>query len=42
MGVVTVALFVFMWLSPTLRNAGIIEPDTDIVEEAAETPVANA
>ena len=31
-----------VWLSPTLRNAGIVEPDPDILEESAETPVANA
>jgi MFS family permease len=36
------ALFVFMWLSPTLRNAGIIKTNIDVVEEAAETPIANA
>ena len=42
MGVLMVALFLYMWLSPTLRNAGIIEADPEIVEEAAETPVANA
>jgi MFS family permease len=42
MGVLMVALIFYMWLSPTLRNAGIIEADADIVEEAAETPVANA
>ncbi len=35
-------LFVFLWLSPALRNAGIIAPDVEIVEENAETPVANA
>jgi MFS family permease len=42
MGVLMVALMFYMWLSPTLRNAGIIEADPDIVEESAETPVANA
>ncbi|MEI9997000.1 MAG: MFS transporter [Rhizomicrobium sp.] len=35
-------LFVYMWLSPALRNAGIIPPDVEIVEENAATPVANA
>ena len=42
MGVRMVALFVYMWLSPTLRDAGIIEADVEVVEESAETPVANA
>jgi MFS family permease len=37
-----IGLFVYMWLSPTLRNAGVIAPDVEIVEENAETPVANA
>jgi MFS family permease len=37
-----VGLFVYLWLSPTLRNAGVIAPDVEIVEENAETPVANA
>jgi MFS family permease len=37
-----VGLGVFMWLSPTLRNAGTIPPDLEIVEEDVETPVANA
>ncbi|HEY5239641.1 MAG TPA: MFS transporter [Rhizomicrobium sp.] len=37
-----VALFVFTLLSPTLRNAGIIPPDAEIVEESPATPVANA
>lgn len=40
--VLLVVLFVYMWLSPTLRNAGIIPPDIEIVEEDIETPVANA
>lgn len=40
--VLLVALFIYMWLSPTLRNAGIIPPDVEITEENAETPVANA
>ena len=40
--VLLVGLYIYMWLSPTLRNAGIVEPDTEVVEEAAETPVANA
>jgi len=42
MGVLLIALVVFMWLSPTLRNAGIIESDAEVLEESAETPVANA
>lgn len=41
-GVLLVALFVYQWLSPALRNAGIIPPDPEIVEEDLETPVANA
>ncbi len=41
-GALLVGLYVYMWLSPTLRNAGIIEPDIEIVEEDLETPVANA
>ncbi|MBV9903824.1 MAG: MFS transporter [Alphaproteobacteria bacterium] len=40
--VLLIALYVYMWLSPALRNAGIIPPDVEIVEEHAETPVANA
>jgi MFS family permease len=36
-----VGLFAYMWISPTLRNAGIVVPDTAIVEEATATPVAN-
>ncbi len=40
--VLLTGLFVFQWLSPTLRNAGIIAPDIEIVEEDIETPVANA
>jgi MFS family permease len=42
MGVLLVGLFVYMWLSPTLRNAGIIESDPEVLEESAETPIANA
>jgi MFS family permease len=42
MGVLMVALFLFMWSSPTLRNAGIIKTDLEVVEESAETPIANA
>lgn len=42
MGALMIALFLFMWLSPTLRNAGIIAADLEVLEEAAETPVANA
>jgi MFS family permease len=34
------ALVVYQWLSPTLRSAGIIPPDIEIVEEDVETPVA--
>ncbi|MEJ1969382.1 MAG: MFS transporter [Rhizomicrobium sp.] len=40
--VLLAGLFVFQWLSPALRNAGIIPPDIEIVEEDLETPVANA
>ncbi len=42
MGVLLVGLVVYLWLSPTLRNAGIIETDPEVLEESAETPVANA
>jgi MFS family permease len=35
-------LGVYMWISPVLRNAGIIPPDVEIAEENAATPVANA
>jgi len=42
MAVLLAALFVYMWLSPTLRYAGTIESDHEVLEEAAETPVANA
>jgi len=42
MGALMIALFLFMWLSPTLRNAGVIKTDLEAVEETAETPVANA
>ncbi len=42
MGVLLIGLFIFMWLSPTLRNAGIIETHHEVLEESAETPVANA
>jgi MFS family permease len=42
MGVLMVALFLFMWSSPTLRNAGIIKTDLEVVEESAETQIANA
>jgi MFS family permease len=41
-GVLLIALFVYQWLSPALRDAGIIPPDPEIVEEDLETPVANA
>ena len=41
-GVLLIGLFGSMWPSPTLRNAGIIAPDIELVEENAETPVANA
>ena len=40
--VLLAALFIYMWLSPALRNAGIVPPDIEIVEEDIETPVANA
>jgi MFS family permease len=36
------ALFGYMWISPTLRNAGIVPPDTAITETSPGTPVANA
>ncbi|MGZ5938243.1 MAG: MFS transporter, partial [Rhizomicrobium sp.] len=42
MGALLIGLFIFMWLSPTLRNAGIIETHHEVLEESAETPVANA
>ena len=42
MAVLLAALFVYMWLSPTLRYAGTIESDHEVLEEAAETAVANA
>lgn len=42
MAVLLAALFVYMWLSPTLRYAGTISTDHEVLEEAAETPVANA
>jgi len=35
-------LFAYQWLSPALRNAGIVPPDVEVVEEDLETPVANA
>ncbi|MGZ5934677.1 MAG: MFS transporter [Rhizomicrobium sp.] len=42
MGALLIGLFIFMWLSPTLHNAGIIETHHEVLEESAETPVANA
>lgn len=42
MGALLIGLFIFMWSSPTLRNAGIIETHHEVLEESAETPVANA
>ena len=42
MAVLLAALFVYMWLSPTLRYAGTIATDHEVLEEVAETPVANA
>ena len=42
MGALLIGLFIFMWLSPTLRNAGVIETHHEVLEESAETPVANA
>jgi hypothetical protein len=39
-GTLLAGLVVYQWLSPTLRNAGIIPPDIEIVEEDLETPVA--
>ena len=41
-GTLVVGLGFYQWLSPALRNAGIIPPDIEIVEEDIETPVANA
>ncbi|MEI9991884.1 MAG: MFS transporter [Rhizomicrobium sp.] len=40
--VLLVGLFAYQWLSPALRNAGIVPPDVEIVDEDIETPVANA
>jgi MFS family permease len=40
--VLLAGLAIYMYLSPTLRDAGIIPPDVEIVEEDLETPVANA
>ncbi len=40
--VLLTGLFAYQWLSPALRNAGIVPPDVEIVEEDLETPVANA
>jgi len=39
-GVLLAGLAIYQWLSPTLRNAGVIPPDLEIVEEDIETPVA--
>ena len=36
-----VLLFAYMWISPTLRNAGDIPTEPEAAEEAAETPIAN-
>ncbi|HWD26485.1 MAG TPA: MFS transporter [Rhizomicrobium sp.] len=41
-GLLLIGLVVYQWLSPTLRSAGVIPPDVEIVEEDVETPVANA
>ncbi|HEY0104911.1 MAG TPA: MFS transporter [Rhizomicrobium sp.] len=40
--VLLIGLAAYQALSPALRNAGIIPPDIEIVEEDLETPVANA
>jgi MFS family permease len=40
-GAMMVLLFAYMWISPTLRNAGDIPPEPEAAEEAAETPIAN-
>jgi len=40
--VLLTGLFAYQWLSPALRNAGIVPPDVEVVEEDLETPVANA
>ncbi len=39
--VALVALFAYMLISPTLRNAGIVPPDISITEKDPVTPVAN-
>jgi MFS family permease len=39
--VLLAGLALYQALSPTLRNAGIIPPDVEIVDEDLETPVAN-
>jgi MFS family permease len=39
-GLLLAGLAVYQWLSPTLRDAGVIPPDIEIVEEDLETPVA--
>ncbi len=36
-----IGLLGYMWLSPTLRNAGVITPDITITEKDPATPVAN-
>lgn len=36
-----VALFLYMWISPTLRHAGDLPTEAEAAEEAAETPMAN-
>mgnify|MGYP001554111249 FL=1 len=40
-GVALVGLFAYMLISPTLRNAGVISPDTTLTEQDPVTPVAN-
>jgi MFS family permease len=40
--ILLVGLTLYMWISPVLRNAGVIPPDVEITEENAATPVANA
>jgi MFS family permease len=40
-GVLLAGLVAYQWLSPALRDAGIIPADIEIVEEDLETPVAN-
>jgi MFS family permease len=38
--VMMIVLFGYLWISPTLRNAGDIPPEPEAAEEAAEMPIA--